>query len=292
MQYNCSSDLVRASSFVLFGILFALAGALAQSDVGTIDHVRVLVRDIKAAQDVYGDTLGFNLFGPEPDVFPEGSVHNGTGRLSDDSYLELMGVVNEQKLLQVRPWFVNFLRRHEGAHSVGLQVPSAKQVSDRLQSRGIEAPIFSLVSTRPGSKPFLLVTPKMAHLLGGSVFFCEYPQETLARRQAEAPNTPANAVHGIDAVWIVVKDLRDAVRDAETLGFRRMRPLESKILSAQGEEFETAHGKIILLRANTRDGPAAQFVRDRGEGVMGVTLDAIDIAKAHRLIEKNGCLAN
>lgn len=84
-----------------------------------------------------------------------------------------------------------------------------------------------------------------------------------------------------------MKDLSDAIRDAEALGFRRMRPLESKILGTEGEEFETARGKIILLRANTSDGPAAQFACDRGEGVLGVTLDAIDIAKVHALIEKN-----
>jgi hypothetical protein len=76
MQDNCSSDLVRASSFVLFGILFAVVGAPAQSDIGTIDHVRVRVHDIKAGQDVYRNTLGFDLFRPEPVVFPEGSAHN------------------------------------------------------------------------------------------------------------------------------------------------------------------------------------------------------------------------
>jgi Glyoxalase-like domain len=245
--------------------------------------VRVLVRDIKAAQDVYRNTLGFDLPGPEPYVFPEGSAHNGT-RLSDGSYLELLAVVNQQKLLQVRPWIVNFLRRHEGAHSVGLQVPSAKQVSDRLHSHGIDAPIFSLDTG--GIKPILLVTPTLAHLPEGSIFFCEYPREALARRQAEAPSTPTNTVQGIVAVWILVKDLSGAVSDAETLGFRQMRPVESKILGAQGEEFETARGKIVLLRAKTTDGRAAQFVRDRGEGVMGVTLDVIDIPKAQTLIEK------
>ncbi len=99
MQYNCPSNVVRIFSFVLFGILFAVVGAPAQSDIGTIDHAR----DIKAAQDVYRNTLGFNLFRPEPIVFEEGSAHNSTGRLSDGTYLELIGVVNEQKLLRCAP---------------------------------------------------------------------------------------------------------------------------------------------------------------------------------------------
>jgi hypothetical protein len=41
MQYNRSSDLVRTSSFVFLGILFGVVGAPAQSDNGTIHHVRV-----------------------------------------------------------------------------------------------------------------------------------------------------------------------------------------------------------------------------------------------------------
>ena len=173
----------------------------------------------------------------------EGSAHNGTSHLSDGTYLELLGVVDREKLLKVRPRIVNFLQDHEGAHSVGLLVPSAKEVSDRLESRGIEAAIFNLVRGKPGDKPVLLVTPKTEHLPEGAIFFLEYPPKSVKSPQSQPPVTQPNTAESIVAVWILVMDLSKASEDAEALGFRQARSLESQTLRAQGRQFETGRGR-------------------------------------------------
>jgi catechol 2,3-dioxygenase-like lactoylglutathione lyase family enzyme len=281
---RCLSDNVLVA---LFGLLSAAACAFGQSDAGTIDHVRVLVHDMGVCQDVYRNTLGFNLSHAEAVAYQEGSAHN-TARFSDGTYLELIGIANREKLLGARPWIVNFLQDHQGAHSVGVLVPSAKQVSERLQSSGIDAAIYDLVGSRPGDKPIRIVTPKLANLPDGAIFFLEYPQESLERRKSSPPAVNANTTQGILGVWIVVTDLSKASNDAEeALGFRPVRSLDSQVLGATGREFEVSGGKIVLLQGSAHDGTAARFTRDRGEGVMGISLEVGDLAKARALIEKN-----
>jgi hypothetical protein len=114
--------------------------ALGQSDTPAIDHVRVLVHDITAAQHTL-HALGFEISRPEASVYQEGSAHNGA-RFSDGTYLELIGIADRETLLQSRPWIVDFLQHSQGAHSVGIIVTSARDVADRFKSEGIDAPLF------------------------------------------------------------------------------------------------------------------------------------------------------
>lgn len=288
MQLVCFSRLRRTTTritLVALGLLFASGSVLAQSDAGTVDHVRVLVHDITAAQDTYRNVLGFDIRHAEATVYPEGSAHNGSN-LPDGTYLELIAIADREKLLNSRPWIVDFLQNHQGAHSVGVKVTSAKMVSDRLQAGGVDAPVFELASSRPGAKPILLVTPKLANLPDGAIFFVEYPPRDTASK-TPPPESHPNTAQGTVAVWILVKELEKASKDSEKLGFRSGRLLDFQALGARGQEFETGLGKIVLLEANSPAKPAADFSRDRGQGVMGITVAVGDLAKAQSLIEKN-----
>lgn len=271
-------------TIVLPAVLLSTCLVFAQTDSGTIDHVRIIVRDIQASKKQYRDVLGFNLPYPDVSVFDEGSAHDGTD-LSDHTYLELLGVADQEKLAKVRPWIIDFLKRYEGLHSVGLLVTSAQKASDGLRVRGIDAPMFQLIS-KAGKQPILLVTPKMANLPQGSIFFLEYPAASLKKIMSAEPVVQPNTSLGILAVWIAVKDISKAGVDVEALGFHRGRTFESKTLGAGAQEFDTDHGKIILLQAADKDGPVAQFINQR-EGVMGMTLEVSDLSKARELIEKH-----
>jgi len=278
-------SLFRAATLgTALGLLLTLmTAAFAQSGPGRIDHVRILVNDVKTTgRDIYGKRLGFYLPEQEPAIFDEGSAHEGIV-LFDHTYLELVGVADADKLRCVRPWIVNFLQSHEGAHSVGLAVDSAEQMADRLSSQGIDAPMFRLTPSA-GAKPIVLITPRMPHLPEGTFFFLQYPESWW---REHPPHQQFNSTVGIAAVWMLVKDLNEAGKDAEILGFRRGRSLQSDILEAQGMEFNSETGKIILLRPSTTGGPAARFANDRGEGLMGVSLVASDLANARGLIEGN-----
>jgi hypothetical protein len=129
----------------------------------------------------------------------------------------------------------------------------------------------------------MLVTPKMPHLPEGSVFFVQYPPRKTPLAKLSQPNT-ADRIY---AAWIAVNDLRFASADMTSLGFQRVRHVRSKMLGAEGEEFSAASGKIILVHAKSPDGPVAQFSRERGEGVMGVTVLVNSVEDARALIQKN-----
>lgn len=277
---NSPRSLFATGLIVLIGLgvpsLFT--SALGQSETAGIDHVRILVKDMAASQNQYRDVLCFQMNRAEPVIYSEGSAHNGAA-LTDGTYLELLGIADREKLVKSRPWIVDFIQSHQGGHSVGMIVTSAKDVADRLQAHGIEAPISNLIGFHPGAKPILLVTPKLLNLSVGSIFFVEYPYPQPAKTVIH-PNT----TQALLAVWILVKDLQKASQELEALGFHPARSLDFKNLGAEGREFETGRGKIVLLEANSSNKPAAIFLRDRGQGLMGFTLAVGDLAKAQSLI--------
>ena len=255
--------------------------ALGQSDTPSIDHVRVLVRDIAAAQNTL-HALGFEMRRPEPSVYQEGSAHN-SAPLSDGTYLELVGIADREKLLKSRPWIVEFLQHYQGAHSVGLITSSAKDVSDRLKSQGIDAPIFTLIGSNPEAKPFLVITPKLADLPEGAIFFVEYPWKRSSPPQVSQPNT----AQGTIAVWILVNNLEKASKDMEMIGFHSTRQVNFDVLGASGREFDVGEGRILLLESASPDKPAADFSRGRVQGVIGLTVSVSDLKKAKSLLQEN-----
>jgi 4-hydroxyphenylpyruvate dioxygenase-like putative hemolysin len=109
-----------------------------------------------------------------------------------------------------------------------------------------------------------------------------YPPGTRSPRPFEHPNSAQR----IAAVWIVVKDVRTASFDLKALGWRAVGAVRSRSLGATGREFATDNSSIMLLQPNGT-GPAAEFRRQRGEGVMGVSVAVTDLARAHLLVETN-----
>lgn len=278
---------------VMWGITVLLASNASsgdssdsQSATGSFDHIRILVHDISAARNSYRDQLGFSFRYTEPYVYAEGSAHD-TSDMPDGTYLELVGITDRAKLEQVRFWIVRFLETQEGVHSIGLLVPSVNSIADRLQSRGITAPIFKLARANPQDPPVLLVTPKLPHLPEGAIFFLEYPPRKREGGDSKAaPMGQTNTAERIIAVWIVVKDLARAVEEMEMLGFRRFRSMRSATLGAEVREFAADRGQIVLLGA-AGSGAAAQFAKARGMGVIGFTLAAADLERARALVERS-----
>lgn len=266
---------------VVLGLPVLASGAPGQSDSPALDHVRVLVHDIEAAQKTLR-ALGFEMLRPQPSVYQEGSAHN-SAFFSDGTFLELIGIDDRQKLLNSRPWIVEFLEHYQGAHSVGIIVTSAKDVADRLQSQGIDASRFTLIGSHPEAGPILLITPKLANVADGAIFFVEYPWKRSSPAQVSQPNT----AEGTIAVWILVKDLERASKDVERIGFHSGRLLKFDVLGARGREFDIGDGRILLLESDSSAKPANNFASERLQGVIGLTLSISDIRKAQSLLEDN-----
>jgi len=202
--------------------------------------------------------------------------------LADGQWIEWIGVVDQEKLSKARPGMVNFIEKYEGAHSAGIMVSSAADTATHLKSAGIEFSEFSLIR-KEDQQPVQLVTPKMPHMPEGSIFFVLYPPRKTPLTRVTQPNTADR----IDAVWIVVKNLKLASADLTALGFRRVRHLRSKLLGAEGQEFAGDHGNLVLLHASRSDGPVSQFAAERGDGVMGLTILVKSLEQAHTLAERN-----
>jgi hypothetical protein len=66
------------------GLPVLCSSALGQSDTPAIDHVRVLVHDIAAAQNTL-HALGFEMRRPEPSVYQEGSAQQASRNPSNDA---------------------------------------------------------------------------------------------------------------------------------------------------------------------------------------------------------------
>lgn len=211
-------------------------------------------------------------------------MHDGA-ELEDRFYLETISVADEQKLVRVRPWFVEFLKHREGIHSVGLIVSSARATASAFKANGIDASWFELRS-KPGRDPVLLVTPRGGHLPDDSVFFVEYPAAALQRLKSEPIQPHPNTAMGIAAVWIVPRDVAAAGTDLTAMGFRGSAEKHSAGLGAMCTEFNTAIGKLLLVRPDTSDGPAAKFLQTCGPGIMGLSIWVKDLKIAHAMAER------
>jgi hypothetical protein len=283
------SILASVSTMLLAAATLASPSAWADSPdsgsvLGVFDHLRILVHDISESRMVYRDRLGFVFPDPTPILFAEGSAHD-ISDMADSTYLELIAISDRSKLERVRPWIVEFLSAHEGAHSLGLRVSSAQAVSARLQARGVTAPLFKLARSNPLDPPVWLVTPEMPHLPAGAIFFVEYPPKRANGEPPTAAPAQRNTTEQLVSVWIVPLELSKAAEDLEALGLNSTRAVSSKALSAEGREFAIGSGRIVLLHA-TGEGPVAQFQRSRGEGVMGFTLSAADLKQARAIVEQ------
>jgi catechol 2,3-dioxygenase-like lactoylglutathione lyase family enzyme len=269
------------SVLVCFLTLISIA-TVAQTGTGTLDHVRIVVRDIAAARSNYLNKLGFASPVPQPVVYPEGSAHDGA-LLDGHQFLEWISIIDRGKMVKARPWMVEFADKYEGAHSVGLKVESAEAVAARLKEHQVDAPLFKLVR-KEGETPVLLVTPETPHLPEGAIFFVQYPP----RKKPLEPVVQPNTAEQIQAVWLVVQNLKAATAEMEQLGFRRTRQLVSTVLGADAVEFASESGSIILLQPmGGVNAASSQFRRVRTAGMMGVSIAVKDISAARELLQKN-----
>ena len=108
-----------------------------------VDHVGVGVRDLAQAQHGY-EQLGFKV--GKGGHFP-GGVSNSIVSLQNKSYLELLSVSGNTPITQGDACYIaDFVKKHEGAMFLGVNVSSAKTAADYLKARN-----FDVNGPNPGS---------------------------------------------------------------------------------------------------------------------------------------------
>lgn len=257
-----------------------------------IDHVIVYVRDLETAEDVYRDALGFIV--GESYALPTGYKASWVG--FDRNWLELRAIDDPEKVAQATPWasvedrlrVLQFLENRDGVLAFVLNSSSVETTTDFLQRRGFDVPESHLMVV--DDTVSLYFTLNESVLPGPRVTFAEYWPPYEARFHLTEPaewTRHPNTARWITSVWIAVSDLETATKAYEAIGLHVGRELELPELGAIGSEMKVGPLTILLLRPGNENTKVASFLADRGDGIIGVSIEVHDLGTARKLIETN-----
>ena len=265
-----------------------------------LNHVSVLVHDLPAMTALFQDRLGFNV--QSWGRFPDGLENAGVA-FSDRTYLEFLAIYDPRKAASSDE--AAFLKEHEGADGFGLETDSVERALAVLRSRGVSAKISTTTGAgysepgRSASATWLWRDIDLPSDVAGGPFLVEYNR---AERAARAKRDPVgeqkralgrihpNGAVRLASVWIAVEDLDAAVHRYQGLGLVPGRLLHLPELSASGREIAAGGGAILLLTPEPRSGGSgavAEFLTRRGAGLMGVTIEVADMARARAYLESH-----
>jgi catechol 2,3-dioxygenase-like lactoylglutathione lyase family enzyme len=261
-----------------------------------IDHVGMLVREenFAAAADVLTAKLGFAA---TPVLTSPAGVENRLIWFPNLSYLELDAFTDNNP--STAP-FLDFLAHHEGAKFYGTEVLDANQAVSFLTAAGYPnvGPIPAGPLTIQSTGQVVGLTPLWSSIILTSVlapdnsnFFLDYDeaavQQLFVDAPALAPRPHPNTARKIRTVWLVVSDLDAALAFYKGLGLEvYSRHERIDYLGARGAVVRYRHSTLTLL---VPDGPgiAADFAADRGEGILGVSIEVERLRTAHNLVQGN-----
>lgn len=289
----------RRILWTLTCVLLALAGQAAAQGLGDgrgIDHVSSLVRleNFEAASSVWTDQLGFSV---TPTLLSPLGAKNRLIWFNDLTYLEIVAFT---ELNDFTAPFLAFLEDHEGGKFYGTDVVNADRAAEFLTNAGYPntGPVPALPLTLEptgetvGSTPLwrtIVLTERVAP--DNSNFFLDYDEAQVRRMFAEfpslAPRRHPNTAQKIDSLWLVVSDLDAAIDFYEGLGLEvRFRHKKIPYLGGRGAEVRYNNNTLVLLEP---DGPGlvADFAAERGEGILGVSLQVGNLRVARDLVNGN-----
>lgn len=258
-----------------------------------IKHVSILVRDLAAIDALFGKQLGFTV--QRAGRFP-GGLENAVVRFSDRTYLEFLAIYDPKKAALSDEAI--FLKSHEGAVAFGLEMDSAERALAVLRSHGIPARIVTTMSgdySEPGlagPRTWLWRDIELPQETPGGPFLVEYNRslqtaraqaDPAAEQKRELSRVHANGALRLSSVWVATRDLEASIKMHQRLGFVTGRAVAIPELSANGREIIAGKGLILLLAARGgagSAGPVSDFLAERGNGVMGVTIEVRDVTRA------------
>jgi catechol 2,3-dioxygenase-like lactoylglutathione lyase family enzyme len=202
-----------------------------------LEHVVIAVRDLAVATASY-ERLGLTVTpgGSHPS---EGTTGNGVF-FSNGTYLELLTFYDREKAADL----AKFLEAREGPRGIAVEVSSAAAIRDSLHAAGIEGAEPTKgkwESSSPVTKEWLTIDPKPA--LPGNIFFIDY-----LRTNQSHPNTAT----GIRSVWVMVKDLQEATRTFEQLGFTVGRQIPAPRFGTVAQEVTLGKASLMFMMAKEK----------------------------------------
>ncbi|MGA8214329.1 MAG: VOC family protein [Candidatus Sulfotelmatobacter sp.] len=291
---------VHLASLLLLATVMSSAqttSAPAQTLIGQgwgVDHVGIGVHDLAKTQHDY-EHLGFKV--SKGGHFP-GGLSNCSVSLQNNSYLELLAVSGGTPSAHSDASEVaEFVTKHEGAMFLGIDVSSAKAAANYLKANNFDVtgpdpgsimkegettpppPMWYDVSTadKPAANKKAFTIP---------IFLIEYLSSSWKdKARAEGRMDHPNTAMGIHAVWFAVHDADSQLRTLRDAGFEVGESREAKFLSAHGGEVKAGQGVLVLLESSDKDGLLTKYLSDHDEGIIGLSIEVADLAKARQLAE-------
>jgi catechol 2,3-dioxygenase-like lactoylglutathione lyase family enzyme len=280
---------------LLTGVGRALTGDVASKELlGTgrgIDHVTVLAQRLATTSVVFTDQLGFT-------VTPRGDQGNGfessTIYFGDRTYLELYGI--RDRTLIAKGEQAHVLEAPDGITWLNLNASSADAAITHLKARGFQPfgpfrfPEPEEGKAEPTPWYFKLGGIADSAVPGRDVYFIEYNEPLIEESRRKDPaatvrrQTHANGAEGIHSVWIGVKDLDEAMKTYERMGFERGRMLKFAAVNATARELPAGRGTILLVQPANTGSPASAWLGDRPHRLMGLSIKVKNVAIAGELL--------
>jgi len=158
----------------------------------------------------------------------------------------------------------DFLKKHDGAMFLGIEVSSAKAAADYLKARNFDA-----TDPEPGSymkegETTLLppmwysVLPADEPAAGKKGIILSYFlhrvrfRRTARKASCRGGDGSPNTAMGIHAVWFAVHDVESQLRTLRDAGLESDESREAKFLGAHGREVKAGQGVLLLLEPSDR----------------------------------------
>jgi catechol 2,3-dioxygenase-like lactoylglutathione lyase family enzyme len=254
----------------------------------------VRLENFDAAASVLTDQLGFSA---TPALLSPLGAKNRLIWFSDLSYLEVLTFTERNDFTAP---FVDFLEHHEGGKFYGTEVVDTDQAIAFLNGAGYPnvGPIPALPLTIESTGDVVGLSPLWRSVIltarvapDNSNFFLDYDEAQVNQMFVDfpslAPRPHANTAQKIDTLWLVVSDLDAAIDFYEGLGLEvRFKNKKIHYLGGRGAEVRYHNSTLALL---TPDGPGlvADFAAERGEGILGVSIEVGDLQTALSLVNHN-----
>lgn len=261
-----------------------------------VDHVGVGVRDLSKAKRDY-EQLGFKV--SEGGHFP-GGLFNNIIDFENKTYLELLSVKESQGNATSQgdaAEIADFVKKHEGAMFLGLNVSSAKAAGSYLKAQNfdVEGPdpgsLMKEGETKPPPPQWYSVSTSdkpASNKLGFSVpiFLIEYlSHDWYDKARKEGRIKHPNTATGIHAVWFAVHDLKSQLRTLRDAGFEADDSRDVQLLGALGCELKAGSGAMILLEPSDKSSVLQKYLSDHDEGIIALSVEVSDLSKAQKMAE-------
>jgi len=294
----------RQIKLTAVGIAVSIISAVAQTPIPHpllgqgwgVDHVGVGVRDLSTAKRDY-EQLGFKV--SEGGHFP-GGLFNSIIDFENKTYLELLSVKESQGNAASQgdaAEIADFLKKHEGAMFLGLNVSSAKVAASylRTQNFDVEGPDPGSLMKEGETKP----PPPQWYSVGTAdkpapnkqgfsvpIFLIEYLSgDWYDKARKEGRTEHPNTAIDIHAVWFAVHDVKSQLRTLRDAGFEADESRDVKLLGAHGRVLKAGSGAMILLESSDKSSVLQKYLSGHDEGIIALSVEVSDLRKAQSMAE-------